>query len=281
MNISILGTGLMGTAMGESIINAGFNLTVYNRTISRTQTLADKGAKVVDTAEEAIKGSDISIIVMLHGKAVVATLETLPAATFDGKIIICASSSTIAENEKMQKIVEHGGGQFVDMSIEVGYEQLAAGQGMVKVGASEATYAIIAPVLGKFMASVTRIGDVGEARKLEAVGLIGTMLPAINVAYAVAFAQKLGISAETYVPYIQMLVPGSEYFLGNMSSNNYDQVFAAIESFVQGVSTSIETAETLHIPTEYLHSALALYSKAIDLGYAGKDGSSVLEALIK
>lgn len=70
MTIAILGTGAMGTAMGEAIINAGHVLIAYNRTAHKTAELAAKGAKVVATAREAIIQSDISIFVMLDSKAV-------------------------------------------------------------------------------------------------------------------------------------------------------------------------------------------------------------------
>lgn len=280
MTISILGTGLMGTAMGTAILKAGIPLVVYNRTKSRTETLVAKGAKAVDTASEAIMASDISIFIMIDGKAVLGTLADVKEEVFKSKIIISASSASIAEGDRMLKIVERGDGSFADMSIEVGADAVSESQGVVRIGASEKTFDKILPVFSSFCAEVSRIGDAGDARKLEAVGLVGSMLAGINVAYMTAFAQKIGLPPEVYEPYIAIFEPQASYVIDKMTAHNYDTILASIESYVQGLTTSIENAESLNIPSGVLKEALELYKRAVDKGYAGKDGTAVIEALI-
>lgn len=146
MTISILGTGLMGTALGTAILNTGFSLVVYNRTKSRTESLVSKGARAVDTAAEAIMASDISFFVMIDGKAVLETLEKIPENSFKEKIIISASSATIEEGNRMLGIVQSGGGEFADMSIEVGADAVAASQGVFRLGCSDKTFKEIQPI---------------------------------------------------------------------------------------------------------------------------------------
>jgi 3-hydroxyisobutyrate dehydrogenase-like beta-hydroxyacid dehydrogenase len=281
MTISVLGTGLMGTAMGQALLNAGISLVVYNRTKERTQTLVDAGAKAASTAAEAISASDISIFVMINGKAVLETLSTVPAEAIKGKIIISAASATIEEGNRMREIVEAAGGQFADMSIEIGADVLSASQGVVSLGASEATFATIQPELSKFCAEVKRLGEAGDARKLESIAVVGSMLAGVNVAYMTAFAQKVGIAPEVYEPYIAMYEPSASYVIDKMTAHNYDEILASIENYVQGLITSIENAESLNIPTGVLKESLEIYKKAVSMGYAGKDGTAVIEALLK
>lgn len=281
MTISVLGTGVMGTAMGQAILKAGISLVVFNRTKQRTQPLMEAGAKVAETADEAIAASDISIFVMLNGKAVLQALADVPQDAIKGKIIISAASATIDEGKRMQEIVERAGGQFADMSIEIGADMLATSQGVVSLGASESTFADIQPVLSKFCAEVKRLGDAGYARKLESIALVGSMLVGVNVAYMTAFAQKVGIAPEIYEPYIAMFEPAAAYVIDKMTAHNYDDVLASIENYVQGLTTSIENAESLHIPSGVLKESLKIYEKAVAMGYAGKDGTAVVEALLK
>jgi 3-hydroxyisobutyrate dehydrogenase len=271
----------MGTAMGQAILKAGISLVVYNRTKERTQTLVDAGAKAASTAAEAISASDISIFVMINGKAVLETLSTVPAEAIKGKIIISAASATIEEGNRMREIVEAAGGQFADMSIEIGADVLSASQGVVSLGASEATFATIQPILSKFCAEVKRLGEAGDARKLESIALVGSMLVGVNVAYMTAFAQKVGITPDVYEPYIAMYEPAAGYVIDKMTAHNYDEILASIENYVQGLTTSIENAELLHIPTGVLKESLEIYKKAVSMGYAGKDGTAVIEALLK
>lgn len=280
MTISVLGTGLMGTAMAKAILNAGIPLIVYNRTKSRTKALVSLGAVAVDTAAEAVHDSDMSIFIMIDGKAVLETLEGIPKSAFKDKIIISASSATIEEGNLMRNIVEKCGGAFADMSIEVGADAVESSEGVFRLGASENTFEKISPVFNSFCAEVTRVGDAGDARKLEAVALVGSMLAGINVAYMTAFAQKIGLAPDVYEPYIAIFEPAASYVIDKMTAHNYDEILASIESYVQGLTTSIENAESLNIPTGVLRESLELYKKAVSNGYGGKDGTAVIEALL-
>lgn len=53
MKIGFIGLGMLGTPLAENILNSGHELFVYNRTISKTKELADKGA-IVCTSIEAL-----------------------------------------------------------------------------------------------------------------------------------------------------------------------------------------------------------------------------------
>lgn len=96
-----------------------------------------------------------------------------------------------------------------------------------------------------------------------------------------AFAQKIGLSPEVYEPYIAIFEPQASYVIDKMTAHNYDDILASIESYVQGLTTSIENAKYLNIPSGVLRESLELYKKAVAQGFAGKDGTAVIEALLK
>ena len=56
--VALLGLGTMGAGMAANWLAKGFGLTVWNRTRTRTQALADKGARVATTPREAAEGAD-------------------------------------------------------------------------------------------------------------------------------------------------------------------------------------------------------------------------------
>lgn len=66
MRVGFLGTGRMGTAMAQHVLDAGYDLVVWNRTASKTKTLADAGATVASTPAEAADGRDV-VVFMLRG----------------------------------------------------------------------------------------------------------------------------------------------------------------------------------------------------------------------
>ena len=67
MNIAIIGTGLMGQALGERLLAKQQSLTLYNRTQDKTHLLQELGASVATSAQHAIDNSNISLLTILNG----------------------------------------------------------------------------------------------------------------------------------------------------------------------------------------------------------------------
>src|SRR4051812_35988394 len=70
MKISFIGLGSMGLPMATNLFAAGHDLTVYNRTRSRTDELAQKGARVAASPREAAQGADILLTMLADDSAV-------------------------------------------------------------------------------------------------------------------------------------------------------------------------------------------------------------------
>jgi len=68
--IGLIGTGMLGNAVGTHLIESGYQLTIYNRTIEKTENLKKKGAFVVNNPKEVAQNSDIIITVVKDADAV-------------------------------------------------------------------------------------------------------------------------------------------------------------------------------------------------------------------
>src|SRR5438270_40593 len=67
--VAFLGLGLMGTPMASRLLDAGNDVTVWNRTPERTQPLADRGASAAATPAEAVVGVDVAITMLTNADA--------------------------------------------------------------------------------------------------------------------------------------------------------------------------------------------------------------------
>ena len=281
MKIAILGTGLMGTAMAEAIIKAGHETIVYNRTAEKTAPLVTLGAKAAGTAAEAIKAADVTIIVLLNGTGVKKLLLTEEVrAVLQGKRLINASTTTYEEIVEIADEIAKHGGELAEMTINADNMMLRTSQAHFAVGCKTESESFWTEVLSSFSAGVQHLGDVGDATKAEAPTLVASMFSMVTLAYSAAIAQKLNVSQKVYEPIISMAVPGSEYQLPNMISRNYDQVFAALDSYTTGLKTAISAAKSAGIPTAVLEEMLKLFETADKRGFGKKDGSAVLEVLL-
>ncbi len=68
--IGIIGTGVLGNAIGLHLLESNFDLTVYNRTKEKTKELENKGAKVLNSPKEVAENSELIIIVVKDAQAV-------------------------------------------------------------------------------------------------------------------------------------------------------------------------------------------------------------------
>ena len=68
--IGLIGTGMLGTAVGLHLLESGFQVTAYNRTTEKTKILENKGAIIVLSPKEVAENSEIVITVVKDSNAV-------------------------------------------------------------------------------------------------------------------------------------------------------------------------------------------------------------------
>lgn len=282
MKISILGTGAMGTAMGTAIINAGHELVVYNRTMEKTKTLEEKGAKVVASVAEAISEADVSIFVMVNGEAVKEALlngDTL--ASVKNKMIINTATSSVNDIAELLEAVTKNGGRFAEISMLTDPNMLHSSSGTFNLGCNKEDTQFLLDVLSTFIDEVKVVGEIGDVAKVQAFSLVESWISLVATAYSVATAQKLGIKPEVYEPVINVTSPLAEFYTSNMTAHNYDNIYGNAEGFAIMGNTIIDITSNLGIPTEVLLEIQKLYEKASQSGYSKKDASAILEVLLK
>ena len=70
MRIGLVGTGLLGNAIGQNLLNRGHAITAYNRTGSKTEELAKNGATIADSPKTVAENSDVVFTVLKNADAV-------------------------------------------------------------------------------------------------------------------------------------------------------------------------------------------------------------------
>src|SRR4051812_49079289 len=81
MQVTVLGTGIMGSALTRTLIRAGHTVTVWNRSPERAEPLRDDHATVVASAREAVEGADVVLLTLFDASAVLAVMaDAMPGA---------------------------------------------------------------------------------------------------------------------------------------------------------------------------------------------------------
>ena len=110
MKILFLGTGLMGAPMVEKLLAARFDVTVYNRTKSKTKKIIDKGAKRAADLLDAVNDSDVVISMLSDYPAFNELMDDNCLSALNGKTLIQMSTISPEESLLLLETVEDIGG---------------------------------------------------------------------------------------------------------------------------------------------------------------------------
>ena len=170
MRVGFVGLGTMGAPMASNIARAGFPLTVWNRTASKTASLAALGAAVAPSPAALATGADVIVSMVSDGAALLDlyTGAGRVAASL-GPGAICVDMSTVGpdESREVAAAVTAAGGRFVDAPVS-GSVALATSAGLtIMAGGAVEDVDAVRPVLDAMGSRVFHMGAVGTGTTIK------------------------------------------------------------------------------------------------------------------
>lgn len=197
--IAFLGTGLMGAPMAGRLLDAGFDVTVWNRNSAKSAPLVEKGAKLAQTAAKAGVDADIVITMLTDGPAVRDVLfeQGVAAVLKKGSIVIDMSSISPDFAREHSKRLEATGVNHIDAPVSGGVVGAQEGTLAIMAGGDEAVIARLADVF-KPLGRLTRVGPsgAGQLAKLANQQIVAVTIGAI--AEAMVLVEKGGGSRAAF-----------------------------------------------------------------------------------
>jgi 3-hydroxyisobutyrate dehydrogenase/2-hydroxy-3-oxopropionate reductase len=166
--IAILGTGKMGSAIAARIAEAGFEVTLWNRTRARAEALGI--GTVADTPAEAARRADV-VISNLTGPDAVRSSYLGPSGAVReaaGTLFIEMSTAGPDILPALAAEVAAAGGRLVDAPILGAPPVMRAGQVAILVGGDDADFDLAQPVLST-LGTVRHVGPLGSGASLKLV----------------------------------------------------------------------------------------------------------------
>lgn len=211
--IGWIGAGRMGTQLVQRLLDAGYDVAVYNRTASKVQPLVDAGAshvaRPVDLADRDIVFSMVSadkdLEAVLLGPDGLLTGETGP------RIVADVSTVSVATSEKVRAAAAEKGTQFLATPVSGNPAVIAAGKLTVAVSGPRAVFDEVEPVLQVFGRGVTYVGEGEVARLVKIAHNVFLGVVTQSLAEITVLAQKGGVSREAFLTFLNDSVMGSVF----------------------------------------------------------------------
>ncbi len=180
--IAFLGTGLMGARMVRNLLASGYEVTVWNRTISKAQALEAAGAAVALDPASALGGAEVVITMLSDGAATGAMIENaqLTAALAPGAIWLDMSSIKPDEARAQSAHLANLGFAHLDAPVSGGTKGAEAGTLAIMVGGKPDVFDRALPVL-QAMGRPVLVGPSGSGQlaKLANQAIVAVTIAAV------------------------------------------------------------------------------------------------------
>ncbi len=187
--IAFLGIGLMGNPMATRLLQAGYPVCAWNRTIAKAQALSSLHAQIAETADEAVAHAEVVITMLEAGPIVASVLEQAASSLRPGALVIDMSSTRQVEAEALHARLLAIGVSFIDAPVSGGVVGAEAGTLAIMAGGSAADFKRAQPLL-QVLGRPTLVGPpgCGQLAKLCNQLIVGGTLNIIAEALLLAQA---------------------------------------------------------------------------------------------
>ena len=230
--VGYVGLGIMGTPMASNLIQAGFELTVWNRTASKGQALTDLGAKqAASPAELASAAPDVICINVTDTPDVEEVLfgdGGIAHGAQPGLIVIDNSTINPVATRDFAQRLEARQVTLLDAPVSGGDVGARQGTLSVMVGGPEEAFARCRPLFEAVGKNITHLGPVGSGQVCKACNQIAVAVNMMGVCEALAMARQCGLDLEKMISVVSGGAGGS-WQLANLgpkiASGDYDPGF--------------------------------------------------------
>lgn len=213
LTVGWIGAGRMGYQLAARLLDAGYDVAVYNRTRAKAEPLCELGATIVDSPVD-LAGRDLVFSMVsankdlenvMLGDGGLLTGERAPTYIAD------SSTVSIEASEKIRASAIAMGSEFLATPVSGNPAVIAAGKLTVAVSGPKAAYEAIAPVIAHFGRGVTYVGE-GEVARLVKIAhnvLLGVVTQ--SLAEITVLAEKGGVTREAFLSFLNDSVMGSVF----------------------------------------------------------------------
>ncbi|MES2183458.1 MAG: NAD(P)-dependent oxidoreductase [Pseudomonadota bacterium] len=170
MHIGIIGTGRMGAAIGQRLLDCGHTLQVWNRSVDKTAPLRERGATVAATPAALVQASELVISILTDAAAIEAAFggaDGVLSVPLDGKLFVEMSTVRPHTEVELAARVAARGGAMVECPVGGTVGPAREGKLLGMVGGADADVARARPVLEQMCRRVEHVGPNGAGASLK------------------------------------------------------------------------------------------------------------------
>ena len=245
--VSVIGLGMMGSALAAACLRAGHPTTVWNRSAGKADALVAQGARLAAEAAEAVAASDILVVCVVDYAPVHAVLDPLGDA-LAGKVIVNLTSGLPKEARETAAWAERVGAEYLDGYIMAVPPAVGLPETLLFYGGSRDTFDAHLETLRVLGGNSVHLGpDAGIAAlyDLSLLGILWATLAAAMHGFALVGGER--IPATALVPFIEpwitdVVLPAIEGTAHQVDAGDYATTISTVGLNALGLAKMVEAS---------------------------------------
>ena len=184
MKVGFIGLGNIGMPMAKTLLAAGFDLTVLNRSQGKVEEMVAFGAKAASSLAEIVETTDTLLACLPDVPTVEQVFlgnDGIVANTRSGQILVDHSTGGPATSQRIAEAASLKGAKFLDAPVSGAAERAAQGKLSIMVGGEQSAYEESLPVFQAMGSNVVHVGASGMGNLFK---LVNNAVGITNIAVA-------------------------------------------------------------------------------------------------
>jgi 3-hydroxyisobutyrate dehydrogenase len=280
--IGFIGLGVMGAGMASRLAESGYHLTVYNRTRSKAEDVAELGASVADSPADAAREAEV-VMMSLADQNVVEKIvfgdDGVASSLPKGSYLVDMSTVPPGFARELGERAGAGGHKALDACVLGAPFHARSGELRVMVGGAEADFDALKGIFETIGKEVTYLGGngMGASMKLVLNMLMGVQMPAL--AEAVVFGERAGLPRDKV---LQMIAssgyssPVMSFRCMLMGERSFENPSFKLSLMRKDMMLVLQACQELGVPMPVSESAYSMLTGASQQGLGDLDVSAMV-----
>lgn len=278
----IIGLGIMGGAMARNLVAAGWQIHGFDPDAARVAEARANGVTVHDNVAALAAAAPVILCSLPSPKAAQVTAQAIAAAGVPPRIVIEASTLTLADKQAFHDVLAAAGHVALDCPISGTGAQAATKDIVVYASGAPAAVAEVMPFFAAFTRAAHDVGAFGHGTRMKLVANLLVAVHNVASAEAMVLGMKAGLDPQRIVEVIRSGVGNSRIFelrAPMMAADDYLPATMKIDIWHKDMDVIGRFATELGVPTPTFSATLPIYAAASAQGHGPEDTASVCAVL--
>ena len=275
--IAFLGMGLTGTRMATRLVQAGFEVAVWNRSPAACESVLSLGAKPLQLSE--IGQYPVILSCLADDHAVQAVLDQIEPFLTAQQVIVDFSSLSVDQTQKLAQQANLKQVTWIDSPVSGGTAGAEQGSLVIFAGGDANTIEKLSPIYDVLSQRVTRMGETGTG---QATKICNQLIVAANstlIAEAVALAGQAGVDTRLLAPALAGGFADSKPFqilTPRMATHSFEPVQWKVQTLSKDLNNALQLAAQFQLQIPVAEKALSQLQAHQAKGFAEADLATII-----